>query len=211
MLTETRASMSPGSGYDGIHSPPFPERRDRDEDERYVSVCSRWPVRATAVEPHRRGSASALVETPGGPLLVYGCVIAYAHDKGPDGTARAWQRHAEELERQAGEWLEPQRRHPGVSLIVAGDVNQTHDGARYGDGTRAVREQQLEAQDAASLRLVTTRDVAASGAADVHLVDHVAVPADWDDDRITMSVIGTCDQDGVRLSDHATIIIDVEH
>lgn len=210
VLTETRASVSPGAGYDGVHSPPFPTRRDSDEDERYVSVWSRWPIRATAVEPHCRGSASALVETPKGPLLVNGCVIAYAHDKGTDGTARAWQRHAEELARQAGEWLELQRLHPGVPLMVAGDMNQTHDGARHGYGTWAVREQLLEALDAVSLRLVTTRDVVASGEADVHLVDHVAVPIRWSDDRVSMSVIGTRGTDGVRISDHANIIIDVE-
>lgn len=71
VLTETRASVSPGEGFDGVHAPPHPVRRV-DPDERWVSIWSRWPLRPTGLPPDPRGAASAIIATPVGDVVVYG-------------------------------------------------------------------------------------------------------------------------------------------
>jgi hypothetical protein len=74
ILTETRASIAPGQGYHGLHCPPHPARRP-DADERWVSIWSRWPLRASGVPPDPRGAVSAVVESPDGELVIYGTVL----------------------------------------------------------------------------------------------------------------------------------------
>ena len=58
-----------------------------------ISVWSRWPLEPTAVEPDPRTSVSALVHAPDGPVVVYGTVLPWANDRGPDGTARMWDKN----------------------------------------------------------------------------------------------------------------------
>jgi hypothetical protein len=161
VLTETRASIAPESGMYGVSTPPHPERRP-DPDERWVSIWSRWPLRATGIDPDPSGSVSALVERPDGPLLIYGTVLPWANERGEDGRARMWEVHHREIERQGEEWRELRRRFPGVPLIVAGDFNQDRDGSGW-YGTSKGRRLLTDALGRASLVCVTAVDVVAEG------------------------------------------------
>lgn len=207
ILTETRASIAPGDDWYGLHAPPMP-RRTTDEDERYVSLWSRWPVESTSVEPHPRGSVAGLVHAPSGPLLVYGTVLAWANDKGEQGKHRLWQLHAEEIHRQGAEWKQLRDEHPGVPLVVAGDFNQDRDGSGW-YGTHRVRGLLTEALASAGLVVVTDADVVQDGLYDHNLVDHVAVSTELLVAQTTkMTVLHRDHDDGTYLSDHPTVVVD---
>src|SRR5262249_22262005 len=107
VLTETHLHHAPSAAHvHALFSPPHPQRRP--EPERWTAIWSRWPL--TGVDdppPHPRGSVTGMVHTPGGPLLVYGTVLAWAnephHDAGQP--ARMWDVHLAEIDRQGAEWI----------------------------------------------------------------------------------------------------------
>lgn len=105
VLTETQLDHAPSEEHRfSVFSPPLP---DGPAHERWTAIWSRWPL--TPIEdppPHERGSVAAIAETPSGPLLVYGTVIAWANDPlHDDGSpARTWEVHRGEIDRQAAEW-----------------------------------------------------------------------------------------------------------
>lgn len=209
ILTETRVDVAPGPGLHGAHTPPHPPRRP-DEDERWVGVWSCWPLSPTGIAPDPSGSISLVVERPEGPFVIYGTVLPWANEPGEDGRARKWQVHEREVARQGEEWLELRRSFPDLPLIVAGDFNQDRDGSGW-YGTPKVRSALTRALDDARLVCVTTEDVVTSGRlADQHLVDHVAVCGSLlASHDVSMSCWPRTDDDGVRLSDHPTVVVDL--
>lgn len=211
VLTETFTNRTPGEDFTGAFSPPHPDRRP-DPQERWTPIWSRFPI--TVLDdpaPHRRGTVAALVETPVGPLIVYGCVIAYGHEpRHDDGrSARAWEVHAVEVERQRADWLRLRELHPDVSLVVAGDFNQGRSGRRWSYGTNAARQAVTDGLTAAGLSCWTEVDLVESGAiSEPSHVEHICASTDlhqigairaWD--RI--------DETGTALSDHPTIAVDL--
>lgn len=208
VLTETRESVAPADGYEGLHCPPL-ARRATDDDERNVSIWSRWPIEATTVPGDGRGSVSALVHTPTGDLVLYGTVIAWANDKGPDGTSRMWEEHAAEVTRQGAEWAHLRAAYPGTPMIVAGDFNQDRDGSGW-YGTHHARELLTDELGRNDLRVVTDGNVVEAGLHDGNLVDHIAVSSQLATSGPMMTVMGLRDADGVRLSDHPTVIVDLQ-
>ena len=209
ILTETRASISPGDSYHGVHAPPHPARR-RDQDERWVSIWSRWPLRPTDLPPDPRGAVSAHVDTPEGELLIYGTVLPWANDKGDDGDAKMWRVHYETVQRQGEDWRALRQLHPGVPLVVAGDFNQDRDGSGW-YGTRHGRDLLTSALAGAELICMTDEDVVSTGKLRAtHLVDHIAICRRWaTGSRSELTCWEQIDDDGTRLSDHPTVAIDL--
>lgn len=132
-------------------------------------------------------------------------------DVGPSGTARNWTEHHRVIPEQGAEWLALLAAHPGARLVVAGDLNTTIDAPGY--GTRRGRELLAAALQAADLACPTagpspTVHLGSAHRVERAFIDHVcvsrsiahgaAVVAAWE---------GT--QDGVRLSDHPAVVIDV--
>lgn len=210
VLTETRASICPAEGYHGVHAPPHPLRRP-DPDERWVSIWSRWRLEATGLAPDQRGSVSAVIQAPTGPLVVYGTVLPWANDTGDDGTQRMWQAQYEQIERQGGEWRLLRERYPGLPLVVAGDLNRDRDGSGW-YGTHHGRALLTDAFDRAGLTCVTAEDVVATGKLrEHHLVDHVVICSRWAArSTCTLRCWEHVDRDGTRLSDHPTVAVDVD-
>jgi Endonuclease/Exonuclease/phosphatase family len=204
VLTETRASIAPGDDYRGIHSPVHLLRRP-DPDERWVSVWSRWPLKAVPVR-ETPWSTTGLLETEFGQLLLHGIVLPYHAEPGIDGgRAPQWAEFSNELTRQAEDWVALRSKYPGIPMIVAGDFNQILDGSRpY--GTPATQRQLRLALDGGGLRCLTIEDVVASGKLKRnHLVDHICVSPElsgvyqiecWDPVR----------DDGTRMSDHPGVV-----
>jgi hypothetical protein len=209
ILTETHLDHSPGDGYHGVHTPAIPERRPA--DERWVGIWSRYPIRPIAEPPPRaRGTLVALVNAPTGDVVIYGCVIAWANELFlTDGSpAKMWRAHEETI-RQIDHDLEVIRaRYPTLPIIVGGDFNQDRDGSGW-YGTHAVRQQLTDVLDRHGLACVTGFDVVAAGLLHTHhLVDHICVPR-----SLAEAAAVTCweitNEEGVRLSDHPTVAIDI--
>lgn len=211
VLTETHIDHAPTPDHPyRAFSPAHPTRRP--EHERWVGIWSRWPlVEVTDPPAHRRGSLCVQVDTPWGPLLVYGNVIAWRDERTFDdgGPARAWEVHDVEAQRQADEWVQLVRDHPGVPLVVAGDFNQDRDGSGWYGSPRA-RTIVTDGLVSAGLTCVTEFDAVAEGRLRrQHLVDHVCVPEAWAA-RTTVGLSEAVDDQGRRLSDHPTVLVGVE-
>lgn len=206
VLTETRTGVAPGEGFHALHCPP----RDSGyhaEDERMVSIWSRWPIKPTSVAPRARGAVSGLIHTPAGQLAVFGSVIPYANAKGPDGTSRMWEEHYAEIERLAEEWMALSASTP---LVVAGDLNQDRDGSgRY--GTKKGRTILTDAFAAAGLMCLTEADMVAAGQlARHHLIDHIAVSETLGHRAGPVECWEPLNGDGVRMSDHPGVAVSLQ-
>ncbi len=210
VLTETFIDRSPGDDFEGCHSPHHPERRP-DSRERWTSIWSRWPLTPlTNPPPHRRGSVTAMIETPLGDLIVYGTVIAWGNEPTfADGSpALAWGVHIAEIERQSKEWMAIRNNHPDIPLIVTGDLNQGRSGRKWDDGTKAARRALTDGLDAAGLACVTEVDLVVTGQIERSHVEHICL-----DPRLATSgdvlVWDRINDDGTRLSDHPTLAVDI--
>lgn len=211
VITETHIDRSPGDGFDAVFSPPHLDRRP-DDSERWTAIWSRWPL-TELPEPaaHRRGTILARVETPVGPLLVYGCVIAYGHEPEHDDQrpARAWEVHAAEVDRQVAEWQAIRAAYPSIPLVVAGDLNQGRSGRRWDYGTKASKQALTDGLASAGLRSLTDVDLVARGSiTERSHVEHICISHGLDQfgpvhawDRVG--------EDGASLSDHPTLAVDV--
>lgn len=211
VLTETFVNRSPGPAFSGVFSPPHPTRRSA-EAERFVGVWSHWPIEPlNEPAPHRRGSIAAVVTTPAGPLIIYGCVIAYGAERFFDDglPARPWQVHAAEVQRQASEWRQLHEAYPDVPMVVAGDFNQARSGRPHSYGTSASRSALSAGLLAAGLRSLTDVNLVASGQVSGRShVDHICVSGD-------LMAVGDVsawdrrDEAGAKLSDHPTVAVDL--
>jgi hypothetical protein len=207
VLTETRLGVCPGDGFEGLHTPPHPQRRP-DADERWVGIWSRWPLIPTGIPPEPSGSVSAVVDRPEGPFVVYGTVLPWANEPGEDGTAGMWEIHHREIVRQGEDWRRIRLRFPDLPIVVAGDFNQDRDGSGW-YGSRRGRALLTEALEGADLRVLTGDDMVASGRlARNHLVDHIAVSSTWSlGSDVEVSCWEPRDSDGTHLSDHPTVAV----
>lgn len=205
VLTEARRSISPGDGYQGIHSPAHPARR-KDPDERWVSVWSRWPTKSIPVR-ESLWSATALVDAEFGQVIVHGVVLPYRNEPNSSGGAlRIWAEFSKELILQAEDWVALQREYPGIPLVVAGDFNQNLDGVQW-YGNDETRNQLRLALDGARLRCLTQQNAVTSGQLkNHHLVDHICVSTELSR-NFEVDCWEPIDIDGVRMSDHPGVVV----
>lgn len=91
---------------------------------RWTAIWSRWPLAPVAVDDPAR-TVAALVATPGGSLLVYGTVLPWGTDPGPDlaKTAKGWSEMDRVLPLQLAEW----RR---LREVLVGGPRRADDGQR---------------------------------------------------------------------------------
>ncbi len=115
-----------------------------------------------------------------GPLLVYGTVLPWGGDPGPDATcpAKGWSEMDRLLPLQLAEWRRLRDAHPEVPLVVAGDLNMNLGGAHY-YGTKRCRATLLDGIRELGLACATTTDKVPVGALRYPPIDHVLVPASW--------------------------------
>lgn len=154
---------------------------------------------------------AALITSPIGPIVVYGTVVAYAHEPTHDDgrAARAWEVHGAEIDRQAADWLRLRERYPDLPVVVAGDMNQGRDGRRWSYGTAVHRAALTEAFTRAGLRSLTDVDLVETGdITERGHVEHIAVSE-------TLELVGAVeawdrrDAVGALLSDHPTLAVDL--
>jgi len=200
ILTETRTSLSPSLAFYPMHSKLHQDRRP--DDERWVSIWSRWPATALAED---FWSATALIESPLGKLIVHGVVLPYMHEPAP-GKAPVWSRFMEELGHQRNRWVRTRMENPAIPLIVAGDLNQTLGGSRR-YGSPATRDELLQALSEADLKCLTAGDETTGQLRGIHLVDHICATS-----HLTQGshykLWGPNAADGSSMSDHIGVAIE---
>jgi endonuclease/exonuclease/phosphatase family metal-dependent hydrolase len=150
-------------------------------------------------------SATALIDTDLGRVLVHGVVLPFHAEPNPDGgPVLAWSEFRKELARQATDWGDLRRMYPDAPVVVAGDLNQNLDGARW-YGTVETRGLLRLALDGAGLTCLTTEDAVLSGQLKFdHLVDHICVSPGLSESS-TVEIWERVSFDGVRMSDHAGV------
>jgi hypothetical protein len=203
VLTESRTSLKPVDGYQGINSPAHSPRLN--DPERWVSIWSRWPIRSASIR-QSFWSATALVDTEFGRVVVHGVVLPYRNEKNPDGgRLRIWDEFSKELMLQGDDWAALRREYPGVPLVLAGDFNQNLDRQRW-YGNADTRRALGVALKGADLSCLTAADMVESGKLKQnHLVDHICVSADLRG-NVEVDCWEPVNGDGVRMSDHPGVV-----
>lgn len=205
VLTETHDDLDLLPSHQRASTPQRPTGR---AGGRWTTIWSRWPIarRLDTADPVR----TVLVElrTPSGPLLVYGTVLPWANDAGPDATtpAKGWTEMDRVLPIQTAEWRALRESHPGVPLVVAGDLNMNLGGPHY-YGTTRCRSALRGALSALGMSCATTHDRIPPRTLRDPPIDHVLVPGEWAT-RVVSAWEGT--QAGVRLSDHSGLVVEAE-
>ena len=148
-------------------------------------------------------SATAFVDTDLGRVLVHGVVLPYHAEPNPDGgPVLAWSEFRKELALQAADWSELRRMYPDAAVVVAGDLNQNLDGARW-YGTVETRRLLWLALDVAGLTCLTTEDAVLSGQLKSdHLIDHICVSPELSEGS-KVEMWERESSDDVRMCDHA--------
>ena len=182
VLTETHFGHAPSAKHrHSVFSPPHPERRP--EPERWAAIWSRltsrpsWILRRTPEVP-----VAGLVATPDGPVLVWDGPRLGERARHDDGrSARMWEVHLAEIDRQGAEWAQLRSAYPETPMVVAGDFNQDRDGSGW-YGTDATRDRLTGALNRAGLVFRADLDAVSAGLLKAHhLVDHICMTRDLAD------------------------------
>lgn len=207
ILTETHEVIDLSETHQGAATTPS-ARKPR-PGEYCATVWSRWPIlRRIDTSDHSEAVCVELAH-PEGPLLVYGSIIAYAGYKGADGRSRMWEEHYRYIEWHGIDWKQLRAEFPGHRLITGGDYNQNRDGARW-YGTSKGRLMLTEALSDAGLKCVTEEDFVRSGKLqERHTVDHLCMDEALADRVVGVNAWERTRTDGMRLSDHSGIFVDL--
>lgn len=99
------------------------------------------------------------VATPVGEMIVYGTIITYHGDKGPNNNSPAWAEHYKAIGDHGNDWA--RLIHDGggnLPFFVAGDFNQTRDGSSKTYGTKLGRNLLSEELSRNNLTCLTTEN-----------------------------------------------------
>jgi endonuclease/exonuclease/phosphatase family metal-dependent hydrolase len=204
VLTETHDDLALDATYYAESTTP---RQSRRAGARWTTIWSRFPPlkRLAVLDPSR--TVAALFESPVGPLLVYGTVLPWGSDRGPDGNAAGWTEHHRIIPVQAKEWASLQAAHPDATLCVAGDLNMNLGGAHY-YGTARGRSMLRAGLAGAHLVCVTETELVPPGLLSHGPIDHICISRPWAREATVVGAWEGTDTDGHRLSDHSGIAID---
>jgi len=199
ILTETHADLKPGPDYTS-HGSEY-DQSVHHAGEHWTMIWSRYPIVRQLDTRTPELAACCEIETPLGLSIVYGTVL-------PDGTAKPWDAHYEAIKKQAQDWAQLCADHPNHLLFVAGDFNQNRGGPHQ-YGTTEGRNRLTNALRDADLFCATEDDLVVEGKlAKLRTIDHICVPSAWPHSVDVGAWEGTC-EDGVRLSDHNGICVDL--
>lgn len=203
--TETHDDLDLGSDY---FSASTTRRATGRAGARWTTIWSRFPIAnlVQVADPHR--TVAALIESVAGPLLVFGTVLPWGTDRGPAGIARGWDEHHRVIPLQGSEWMALREAHPTVPICVAGDLNMNLGGPHY-YGTSKGRTLLRAALADAELVCVTDTDHVPEGWLSYAPIDHVCLSAPWAARAKVVEAWEGTDTDGVRLSDHSGLVVEI--
>ncbi|WP_029032933.1 endonuclease/exonuclease/phosphatase family protein [Salinarimonas rosea] len=207
VLTETHDAVDLGPTHEPVHAAPRPDRR---AGERWVTIWTRFPVRARPATADPERTAAAVLAAPSGDLLVFGTVLPWHSDRGrapPGVPVRNWSEHHRVIPEQGREWQALRNAWPDAALVVAGDLNTDLGGAHY-YGTRQGRAALEKAMCGCGLACATRTPLVPPGRLAHPPIDHVLVPEGWAE-RTQVCAAWEGRRDGAVLSDHSGIAVSV--
>ncbi len=202
ILTETHDDLHPGPEYTALSTEP---RMRKGPIGRWTTIWSRFPLERVAVTDGDR-TVSALVRAPFGQLLVFGTVLPWHTDVGPQQTAPVWSEFYRVVPEQAREWAALRAAYPDASLCVAGDLNMNLGGPHY-YGTAKGRAMLREGIAAAGMRCVTETERVPPGTLAHPNIDHICLSESLAAAAHVSDAWPGTDGDGVRLSDHSGLVV----
>jgi endonuclease/exonuclease/phosphatase family metal-dependent hydrolase len=205
VLTETNDALDLGSDYRSVKTIPRSSRHVR---RRWTAIWTRFPLMKTVKVEDDSRTAAVVVDTPCGPLLVFGTVLPWNTDRGPSGEGRGWSEQDRVLPLQAREWARLREEHPDTPLCVAGDLNMNLGGPHY-YGTRRGRETLRRGLAGAGLVCVTETDRIPAALLRHPPIDHVCLSERIAGGARVVDGWEGEDRDGVRLSDHSALMVEV--
>ena len=146
-----------------------------------------------------------------GELVVYGTVLPWNGDTGPDATSARTRlgRVPRVVPGQGREWASLREHHPEATIIVAGDLNQDLGGRHY-YGTRKCRALLNAELAKPQLTCLTTTDRFDPGILQHPPIDHICAGSGRDS-SFTNDVYGwNKDVNGIELSDHGGTLANLE-
>ena len=178
---------------------------------RWTTLWTRLPLieRLKTADP-LRCVAARLDGGDAGEIVVYGTVLPWNGDAGPDPTcpARGWDEFLRVVPQQGREWASVRARFPHATLVVAGDLNQDLGGRHY-YGTHECRALLRAELAEAELDCLTTTDRFDPVVVEHPPIDHICA-GPGRDGSITSDAHGwNKDVNGVGLSDHGGTLVNL--
>ncbi len=205
VLTETHSAIA----LDGYACLATPSQSGYHTDgESFAAIWSRWPIRRAIPTFDPYFSICAEVDSPAGLMLIFGTIITYANDPGPDGKARRWEEHRKSIAAHSADWLRLREKFPNHLLCVAGDFNQSRDGSGWYEDADSVAKLSL-ALNHSSLKCVTELDMRANGLSRA-TIDHICLSKPFANGVRTIGAWEAKAPDGCKMSDHNGVFIDVD-
>ena len=205
VLTETHDELDLGADYTAVSTTP---RLTKREGSTWTTIWSRLPVVKTiAVEDSNR-TVAALLDSPVGPLLVFGTVLPWHTDLGASGDGKNWSEFYRVVPLQSREWSNLVATHPGVALCVAGDLNTNLGGPHY-YGTTKGRAMLRVGLKEASLVCATETERVPAGLLEHGPIDHICVSERFARGATVVDAWPGNDEDGLRLSDHSGLVVEI--
>ena len=207
VLTETHDDLDLSDTHTAISTT---QRRTRDAGSRWTTIWTRFDVIEGIAVEDQHCTVAALLDTPAGRVAVYGTVLPWHTDVGPDGgPTKNWTEQDRVLPLQLAEWRRMQERFPDAALVVAGDLNMSLGGKHY-YGTKRGRKALRDGLVELGLACATEWGLLPPHALQHSPIDHVVVPEAWlARTRVVAAWEGT-DDTGRKLSDHSGMVVEVE-
>jgi len=129
ILTETNASIIPSSnrlprvGYVSVASLPTKELAHK-LGESCTAIWSRCGIKQVISTFEIDTAVCADIVTPLGPMLIYGTILTYANDKGPNNKSKKWEEHRKAIaDHNNKDWKPIANEFPNHFICIAGDLN----------------------------------------------------------------------------------------
>jgi endonuclease/exonuclease/phosphatase family metal-dependent hydrolase len=192
ILTETHQVISPGQGYMSISTE---KANFHNEGESRATIWSRCPIKRQLPTFDPQVAVCAEIETPAGNLVVYGSIITWAHNKGPDGQSKLWEEHYKSILAHGEDWARLSQTAP--AFCAAGDFNETLNDSRwYGTATgREMLQRELERNNLECL----TAD---------YRIDHICLTKGWAQ-QVKVNMWPAPLLEGKPVSDHPGYYVDI--
>jgi hypothetical protein len=206
VLTETNSAIDLSDrGYKAIASPPIENYHKKGEN--LATIWTRLPIARQIETFDSTAAVCGEVESPFGPILVYGTVIPYADDKGEDGNSKRWEEHRKSLLLHHQDWLRIRREYLDRLFCIAGDINLSLDGSGWYENARSIEILNNALEDL-EMVCVTKDNYQKTKGLSRSTIDHIFLPKSLSD-RAMVEVWEGTDPRGEKMSDHNGILVDL--